>query len=192
MHTTRRAVLASLLSLPASLALSRAAAAQTALPLTPSCADHADTTIAQTEGPYYRPEAPNRGDLRSAHYPGEPVVLAGFVMDRLCNPIPGALVEIWHADTHGDYDNSGYGLRGHQWTDDAGRWGFDTIVTSHYAFRTAHYHFRVRRQGGEVLTTQLYVPDHPRNPTDPMFDERLLLTFGHTSGQRLGRFDFVI
>ncbi|ANG98748.1 hypothetical protein A8A54_19290 [Brucella pseudogrignonensis] len=102
------------------------------------------------------------------------------------------MVEIWHADSHGDYDNQGHRLRGHQLTDDKGRWGFDTIVTRHYAFRTAHNHFRLRRtdEDGHTLTTQLYFPAHPRNLRDPYFDRRLVLDLSHD--KRQARFDFVI
>ena len=37
-------------------------------------------------------------------------------------------MELWHADEAGAYDNSGFKLRGHQFTDAVGRWWFDTIV----------------------------------------------------------------
>ncbi len=104
------------------------------------------------------------------------MTLLGFVLDRNCQPVPGAMVEIWHADNQGRYDNRGHRLWGHQFTDEAGRWRFETIVTQHYAFRTAHYHFRVRPEEGRLLTTQLYLPEHLRNQDDPYFDPRLLLT----------------
>jgi len=57
---------------------------------------------------------------------------------------------------------------------------------------SAHYHFRVERPDGSLLTTQLYFPDHPRNATDRLYDPRLVLDLGMQGGQRIGRFDFVI
>lgn len=119
-------------------------------------------------------------------------MLAGFVLDTRCRLIPGALVEIWHADQEGNYDNEGYRLRARQFTDAAGRWGFSTIEAQHYAFRTAHYHFRISAPQGRPLTTQIYFPDHPRNATDPLFDDRLVMTRADQGGQRIGRYDFVI
>ncbi|GEC37770.1 hypothetical protein EME01_18420 [Sinorhizobium meliloti] len=100
------------------------------------------------------------------------------------------MVEIWHADERGEYDNDGYRWRAYQLTDDAGRWGFDTILTQHYSFRTAHYHIRVQPRGGEVLTTQLYFPDHPRNHGDRLFDPRLVMALD--DDRSTGRFDFVV
>jgi protocatechuate 3,4-dioxygenase beta subunit len=138
-------------------------------------------TVRQTAGPFYMPDAPLKRDLASDVEGGPPLTLAGFVLDPRCQPIPGAMVEIWHADENGEYDNDGFRLRGHQLTDAEGRWGFTTIVTQHYAFRTAHYHFNVRRPDGGLLTTQLYFPNHPRNTSDRLFDPRLVL---HMSSDR--------
>jgi protocatechuate 3,4-dioxygenase beta subunit len=33
----------------------------------------------------------------------------------------------------------------------------------------------VQQAGGEVLTTQLYFPDHPRNSQDTLFDPGLVM-----------------
>lgn len=190
---TRRSVLATLLALPSFPAL---ADKHRSLPLaglldpTPACGE--DPTPEQTAGPFYTPDVPLKYDLSNDTDEGQPMTLLGFVLDRNCRPLPGALVEIWHADSHGTYDNQGHRLRGHQLTDDRGRWGFETIVTQHYAFRTAHYHFRVRREDGSILTTQLYFPDHPRNASDPYFDPRLLLTISQRAGRGIGRYDFVV
>ena len=92
----------------------------------------------------------------------------------------------------GTYDNSGYRLRGHQFTDAQGRWWFDTIVPGLYPGRTRHYHFKVQRSGGEVLTTQLYFPGESGNERDRIFSEALLLDVTATSDGKFGRYDFVI
>ncbi|MGU3399863.1 intradiol ring-cleavage dioxygenase [Brucellaceae bacterium D45D] len=190
-HPTRRSVLASLLALPPAIAL-RAQAETPHLALTPACGDETALTPSQTAGPFYTPNAPLKQDLSADAPGGRGLILAGFVLDRDCLPRPGALVEIWHADQHGEYDNQGHRLRGHQLTDAQGRWGFSTIETQHYSFRTAHYHFRVARPDGSLLTTQLYFPNHPRNATDHLFDPRLVLDISLHEGQRVGRFDFVV
>ncbi len=194
MHPTRRTVLASILAVPPVLAMREGAFGQQTLPLdlTPSCGEPPKPTASQTAGPFYTPKAPLKHDLAADVGSGKPITLAGFVVDRDCKPISGAMVEIWHADEKGEYDNDGFRLRGHQLTDQAGRWGFTTIVTPNYSFRTAHYHFRVRRPGGRVLTTQLYFPDHPRNRNDSLFDPRLVMRMSRDGERQVGRFDFVV
>ncbi|WP_293402350.1 hypothetical protein [Polaromonas sp.] len=115
---------------------------------TPECSSVHDKTIEQTAGPYYRPSSPLRRDLYVDASQARRMTLEGFVLDTRCRPVSGALVEIWHADSSGEYDNAGYKFRGYQFSDANGRWAFATIVTQHYAFRTAHYHFRVQPKGG--------------------------------------------
>jgi protocatechuate 3,4-dioxygenase beta subunit len=188
MQITRRSVLLSLLATPPAVAFGQ----PVRLPPTPSCGDPHEPTVPQTAGPYYAPDAPLKRDLRADVVRGKPMTLAGFVLDGDCRPVPGAMVEIWHADEDGRYDNAGFNLRGHQFTDEAGRWGFTTIVTSHYSFRTAHYHFCVQRPGCEPLTTQLYFPDHPRNEGDSLYDPRLVLQVSKSGRETVGRFDFVL
>lgn len=192
MRPTRRWILTALLSAPPTFMLRDVAGAQGSLPLTPGCDSNSATTVAQAAGPFYTPNAPLKRDLFADAPRGRPLTLVGFVLDTKCNPVKGALVEIWHADQQGEYDNAGHRLRGHQITDEAGRWGFSTIVTQHYSFRTAHYHFRVRAPGGRPLTTQLYFPDHPRNAADRLFDRRLVMTMSGDAGRHIGRFDFVV
>ena len=77
--------------------------------------------------------------------------------------MPGALVDLWHADDEGDYDNSGFRLRGHQFADGEGRFRFRTIVPAQLSGRTRHFHVKVQPKGGRVLTTQLYFPGEPGN-----------------------------
>src|SRR5437868_15540892 len=87
------------------------------LAATPSCRDSDEPTARQTEGPFFKPRSPERGDLRETASRGRAVDLSGLVLTRRCKPIAGALVDLWHADEKGDYDNSGFRYRGHQFTD---------------------------------------------------------------------------
>jgi protocatechuate 3,4-dioxygenase beta subunit len=102
------------------------------LTLTPSCGADDAPTPRQTEGPYFTPDSPERTSLREAGMDGTPIVLTGLVLTRDCRPIAGALVELWHCDDAGVYDNSGYRLRGHQFTGTDGRYRFETIVPGLY------------------------------------------------------------
>jgi protocatechuate 3,4-dioxygenase beta subunit len=158
---------------------------------TPACGDDDEPTPRQTAGPYYKPASPERRNLRAADIRGEPITLAGRVLNTQCQPLAGVIVEIWHADAEGEYDNTGFRLRGWQRTDAGGRWHFDTIVTRDYSNRTAHYHFRVQPNAGRALVTQLYFPDHARNSRDYIFDPRLVMRLSRTGNLRNGSYDFV-
>jgi protocatechuate 3,4-dioxygenase beta subunit len=119
---------------------------------------------------------------------GTPIALTGFVLTRSCLPLPGALVELWHADDTGEYDNLGYHLRGHQFTGADGRYLFETIVPGLYPGRTRHFHLKFQAANQPVLTTQLYFPREPDNERDRLFDPALLLRID----DEFARFDTVL
>lgn len=188
--TTRRRLLGSGLAASALLLLPARGEAAT-LPLTPACDAQGPATPRQTEGPFYSRGTPEKADFRG-DAEGEPLLLAGFVLDRACRPLAGALVDLWHADAQGHYDNAGFRLRGHVLTDAEGRFAFATIVPGAYPGRTLHYHVKVQAPGGPLLTTQLYFPDFPGNARDRLFDPALSMTLAQAGEERLGRFDFVV
>ncbi len=192
MHTPRRSLLRAALVLPV-LPFAGPAGAQTVpLPPTPSCGPAPSPTAAQTEGPYFRPNAPERRDLVADAPNGRPILIGGFVTDARCMPLPGAVVEIWQADDRGAYDNAGFRLRGWQRADAEGRWTFATVFPGVYPGRTPHFHVKVRRPEGRTLTTQLYLPDEPGNRRDRLFDSRLQVRIEAADGRPFGRFDFVV
>ena len=174
------------------LALRQSQAQDNLLPATPQCSDDDDPTPRQTEGPYFTPDSPERTNLIEDGMPGERIALAGFVLDRSCRPVAGALLDLWHCDSSGVYDNQGYRLRGHQFSDAQGRFVFETIVPGKYPGRTRHYHIKVQAPGQSILTTQLYFPGEPGNKDDHIFDAALLLDLPLDRGATLARYDFVL
>jgi protocatechuate 3,4-dioxygenase beta subunit len=157
-------------------ALTRNAEAQgLSLPPTPACSDDDDVTEAQTEGPYFKTNSPERTNLREAPFAGTDIALAGIVVTRSCRPVPEALVELWHCDGFGVYDLIGHLGRAHTFTDAGGLYRFETIVPGLYPGRTRHFHLKFQAPGQPVLTTQFYFPDEPRNLRDGIFSEDLLL-----------------
>jgi len=144
------------------------------------------------EGPYYTPDTPERANLVEAGMPGEVLVLTGYVLGPDCKPIPGAWLDFWHADAQGQYDNSGYRLRGHQFTDASGRYRLETIYPGLYPGRTRHIHVKVMAPNGPVLTTQLYFPGEPQNAGDSLYRADLEVTPDPTAAGRAAEFDFVI
>ena len=173
----------------ATTAGSATTAAPQALPPTPACDDGDDPTPAQTEGPYFTPDSPERGSLLEAGLPGDRLTVAGTVLATDCRPLRRALLDFWQADAAGRYDNQGYRLRGHQFTDADGRFRLETVVPGLYPGRTRHIHVKVQAPNRPVLTTQLYFPGEAANADDGIFREELLLAMG---GDRQASFTFVL
>ena len=160
---------------------------------TPACDDGDDPTLAQTEGPYFTPDSPRRASLLEPGMGGQRLVVAGTVLTTDCRPVKAALLDFWQADDAGEYDNQGYRLRGHQFSDADGGWRLETVVPGLYTGRTRHIHVKVQAPDGPVLTTQLYFPGEPANERDGIFSPELLLGDVHdTDGARRGSFTFVL
>src|SRR5262245_26916042 len=75
---------------------------------TPDCGDDDEPTPSETEGPFFTPRSPERTSLLEPGMPGTRIVLSGRVVTRGCQPVAGALLDFWHADDSGEYDNEGY------------------------------------------------------------------------------------
>ena len=212
---SRRRFLGMLLALPAALALgprllgrdevayadallaastpgSGSAGAGRPLAATPECGDDDEPTPPLTEGPFFTPRSPLRASLLERGMAGTPIVLSGRVLSRDCRPVPGALLDFWHADDSGEYDNVGYRLRGHQFADDEGRYRLETIMPGLYTGRTRHYHLKVQAPKGRVLTTQLFFPGEPGNARDGIFRRALLMSVRDAAKGKEARFNFIL
>jgi protocatechuate 3,4-dioxygenase beta subunit len=159
---------------------------------TPACDDGDEPTHRQTEGPFFKPRSPERVSLVEPGMAGSRIVLTGTVLTRACRPLPRVLVDLWHSDDKGVYDNAGFRLRGHQFTDAGGRYRFETIVPGLYPGRTRHFHIKAQAANRPVLTTQFYFPDEPGNRRDALFDPALLLRIAGAAGQVEARYDIVL
>lgn len=192
---TRREFFSVALALPGLLLFrpfSAVAAQPNTLEPTPACGDADEITIAQTAGPFFKPRSPERRSLLEPGIRGSRIVIEGVVRSTRCQPLTGALVDFWHADAHGVYDNTGFKLRGHQFTDQAGRYRLETIVPGVYPGRTRHFHVRVQAPDGTVLITQLYFPGEPANRSDWIFNGKLVLSIRDGGGDKTAAFDFVL
>lgn len=159
---------------------------------TPECREPGQTTVAQTEGPFFKPSSPQRASLVETGVSGTRLVVTGTVLTRSCRPVAGALLDFWQADAAGQYDNAGFRLRGHQFADGAGRYRLETIVPAQYPGRTPHIHVKAQAPNRAVLTTQLYFPDEPRNATDGIFRRELVMKIEKQPTSWTGVFDFVL
>lgn len=147
---------------------------------------------AQTEGPYFKAGSPLRRSLVQPGMAGTRVTVSGFVLTRSCKPVRNARLDFWQADANGAYDNSGYRLRGHHFTDAKGRYRLETVLPGLYTGRTRHIHVKVRAPRRTPLTTQLYFPNTSENAQDGIYDRRLLVRMRSVGGRRVARFDFVL
>ncbi|MNF61096.1 Catechol 1,2-dioxygenase [compost metagenome] len=133
------------------------------------------------EGPLYVAGAPlSEGETRmdDGTDPGTVMFLQGRVLDSEGQPIAGAVVDLWHANTKGTYSyfdttQSDYNLRRRIVTDADGRYRARSIVPSGYGCppdgttqellnllgrhgnRPAHIHFFISAPGYRHLTTQI-------------------------------------
>jgi len=160
---------------------------------TPACHDGDEPTLQETEGPFFKPRSPQRADLREPGVAGRAVDLFGLVLTRSCEPVTDAVVDLWHADGAGAYDNKGFRLRGHVRTDRDGRYVFRTIMPGVYPGRTRHYHVKIKAPGETpVLTTQFYFPDEKQNRHDALFRRELVMRVGTADDILMARFDVVL
>jgi protocatechuate 3,4-dioxygenase beta subunit len=196
MALTRRELVQAGVSMGVALLAAPALAAGAApLPLTPENA----------LGPFYKRGAPASTNLIVPGDPGLPLLVSGKVLDPTGKPLSGAIVEVWHADSHGVYDLEGYRYRSRLIAGADGTYRFQTILPGHYPERVAqHIHYRVSAPGKKVLVTQLYFatdpafagdPDHNFS-RDPLVEDRRLVrpvTLDDSGGPRAAvAFDTVL
>jgi len=145
------------------------------------------------EGPVFGEDAlqPFDDDLTKQHEGeplGERIVVTGRVIDDSGRPVRGALVEVWQANAAGRYTHEvdrhpapldpNFSGAGRCLTGDDGRYRFTTVKPGAYpwgnhpnAWRPAHIHFSVfGRMFTQRLVTQMYFPDDPLFPFDPIYN----------------------
>jgi protocatechuate 3,4-dioxygenase beta subunit len=130
-------------------------------------------------GPYYKPGAPERSDIVDGQ-PGQALVVSGTVYGCDCvTPLAGAVVDVWQANDAGEYDNTGYVLRGKMTTDAEGHYEIATILPGFYlngaSYRPRHIHYKVSHLDDVALTTQLYFEGDPNIPTDAFVKPSLVM-----------------
>lgn len=162
------------------------------LAATPPCGDDPEPTESQTEGPFFKPKSPERASLVPEGFTGPTMVVSGIVFSTECKPVAGALLDFWHADENGDYDNETFTCRGHQFTDAEGRYRLETVLPGRYPGRTRHFHVKVQAPDGKPLTTQLYFPNEPQNEDDSIYDSDLLMTVEDDEDNKVGAFNFIL
>jgi protocatechuate 3,4-dioxygenase beta subunit len=163
-------------------------------------------TAEETEGPFYFEVDRVRSDIREGR-DGAPLRLGVRVRDATagCDPVPNAVVDVWHCDATGSYSEPGETyLRGLQVTNRDGIAEFTTIYPGWYPGRTVHIHGKVHLDKRTVLTTQFYFADSftdrvfarepyasdtgrdAFNATDPLYERDLELTLSKEQDAYVG------
>jgi protocatechuate 3,4-dioxygenase beta subunit len=174
-------------------------------------AEELTRTPRQTEGPFYPNKLPLDTDndllvINETITPavGEVTHLTGLILDARGNPVRNALVEIWQVDNNGAYihtrdlhgsnrDEHFQGF-GRFLTGSSGAYYFRTIKPVPYTGRTRHIHFKIKKGGKELLTTQCYVKGEAANDRDmiyrsisnPRAREAVTVDFVPVPGSRTG------
>ncbi|MDR5776472.1 MULTISPECIES: catechol 1,2-dioxygenase [unclassified Caballeronia] len=170
------------------------------------------------EGPLYVAGAPVRDGMSKIDLDADanagPLVIRGTVTDPDGNPVAGAVVECWHANSNGFYSHfdptgaqSPFNLRGSVRTGGDGTYEFRTLmpvgygcpphgatqqlldVLARHGNRPAHVHFFVTGDGLRKLTTQINIEGDPLIWDDFAYATREDLippVIDKTGGQALG------
>ncbi len=157
-----------------------------------ACTPNSRPTPSQTEGPFYKAGSPQRTSLIEPGIAGTKITLTGFVFSTDCRPVARARLDFWQADDKGEYDNAGYRLRGHQLTEDTGRYSLETILPGLYPGRTRHIHVKVQAPNRPALTTQLYFAGEQRNQTDGIFNQTLVVAMREGPTGKVATFNFIV
>lgn len=125
-------------------------------------------TPSDDEGPFYREGAPERSEMRLKDDTTYPMTVSGLVRAEDGKPLPGVLLDLWHADGKGAYDNDSKEFlhRGKVRTDKDGKYSFSTCVPGVYRVgngmaRPRHVHVKLSGEDLYDLTTQTYYMVRP-------------------------------
>jgi len=125
------------------------------------------------QGPFYTPNAPQlvNNQLATPDEPGTRLILSGIARSLDCTSvISNMLIDVWHANEAGAYDNTGFNLRGKTYTNEVGFYQIETILPGKYlngaTYRPRHIHFRLTPPGGAMRITQLYFEGDTDIPGD--------------------------
>jgi len=154
-------------------------------------------------GPFYTPDSPFKTQLFADGEMGTRLFIAGKVFGPDCStPIKNALVEVWHANDGGIYDNVEFNLRGSIITDDTGSYAYETIYPGQYniggnTFRPAHIHYKVTAVNHQELITQLYFEgdqyiEDDFGASDPKAKLRIIPVNKDENGALHGIFDIIL
>jgi protocatechuate 3,4-dioxygenase beta subunit len=160
------------------------------------------------EGPFYTSNPPEIANAKLAKdtEAGTKIIISGRVKNLDCTEfIPNTVIDVWHANDAGSYDNSGYNLRGKTKSNAQGFYTFESIKPGKYLngakYRPSHIHFKITPPGYPTITTQLYFEGDTDIPGDAAasvktgtYDasHRIIKLTKNTEGNYEGTWDIVL
>ena len=167
------------------------------------------STPRDAEGPFYpiTPQKDKDADLtkvvgKLGTAKGTIIEIHGQVLDTNLQPIEGATIDLWQANSFGKYhhphDNSDAPIDEHfqSWaiiqSGEEGKFRFKTVMPGAYPYqakpedqRTPHIHMKIGKHGYEPVLTQMYFPDQEQNKTDGLYqrktaEQRAMMTAQYT------------
>lgn len=154
------------------------------------------STPRDAEGPFYpiTPQKDKDADLtkvagKLGTAKGTIIEIHGQVLDTNLQPIEGATIDLWQANSFGKYhhphDNSDAPIDEHfqSWaiiqSGKEGKFRFKTVMPGAYPYqakpedqRTPHIHMKIGKHGYEPVLTQMYFPDQEQNKTDGLYQRK--------------------
>ena len=119
-------------------------------------------------GPFFKKGSPNQSVLRATGERGFPLRVTGKILNTRGEKVPGARIDVWHADHKGLYDLQGFRYRSKLIIESAADYAIDTIMPGHYDDRPAqHIHYMITAPGHRTLITQAYFATDPCFEGDP-------------------------
>lgn len=187
-------------------------------------AEQLSATPAMTEGPFYPDKIPldKDNDLiivgdHTTPAVGEITHLTGRILDVDGKPLKNAQIEIWQCDANAVYLNTrDSGPKAKQQDKNFQGYGrFETAADGGYRFRTIkpvpypgrpapHIHYKVSRNGRELLTSQIFIAGFAgnkndgvyRSVSDPLDRELIQTDFKPMPGSKIGEltasFDVIV
>ena len=150
-------------------------------------------TEGNPQGPYYIAGAPYKEKLGEA-LEGQKIIISGQVLNQNCDPIPEAIIDVWHTDSNGNYYFQDFTLRGKIKADENGQYKLETRFPGKYSeaglMRPAHIHVKVSAPNLSSHTTQLYFEGDEH--LDFFVKPSLILKLDEKNGTKYSEFDFVI
>lgn len=170
------------------------------------------STPRDAEGPFYpiTPQKDKDADLtkvagKIGTAKGTIIEIHGQVLDTNLNPVEGATIDLWQANSFGKYhhphDDSEAPVDENfqSWaiiqSGKDGKFRFKTVMPGAYPFqakpedqRTPHIHLKIGKHGYEPVLTQMYFPDQEQNKTDGLYqrktkEQQAMMTAQYTEKQ---------
>ena len=157
----------------------------------PPCTDDAKLTPGWPLDSSFKAGAPARSRLIPESAPGEHLAFSGTVTGVTCGRIAGARIDLWHADSRGMYDRTGFNRRGHQLTDRDGGFRFQTVMPGAIRGRAPRLLVRVVVTGKADFSTELFFPGQASNAADPRFRDQLVVRLSPIS-PRTASYDIIL